>query len=459
MEESEELNPLTRDNMRMIISSGDLLFTVVDDVLDYSKLETGNVDVDFKLSNLQQSLSSVVHSVEMRGLTTDVSIKARYDALIPEFIHTDTRRIQQILYNLLGNAVKFSKQGGVVEFNISISRPGFAPGQYSPPRTDDEGEQVAVVDSAQVLRFVVTDHGKGISKEDYPKIFQPFVQTGDSDGNESIYGGTGLGLPITVKLIHAFGGSIAVESEKGQWTRFTVDFPFLDEVVDVSAIASDLTDVRVLLVAEDTDTRQQVSQNLSLYGVRCNTFAAMTELKLKLENNEYLSPQRASILLVQEELFDEPVFVDLSLKTACALITFGAKFLVEKANGHHRSLTKMLPSSLVSSMLACLKQLKKSKKSSLLRESSKSISSYSGLRFLIAEDNLVNQKVLCGILKRLGVENVVVVNNGRRAVDREAEEQFDVVLMDMQVSSFCILYNLSMQQSHFLPSRCLSWAV
>ena len=103
MEESEDLNPLQRDSMRMIVSSGDLLRAVVDDVLDYSKLESGNVDVEIKRSNLQQTLGSLVHSVEMRGLATDVKIRTHYDRLIPEFVKTDTRRVQQILYNLLGS--------------------------------------------------------------------------------------------------------------------------------------------------------------------------------------------------------------------------------------------------------------------------------------------------------------------------------------------------------------------
>lgn len=83
--------------MRMIVSSGDLLRAVVDDVLDYSKLTTGNIDVEVKRSNLQQTLGSVVHSVEMRGLVTDVTIQTRYDRQIPEFVKTDTRRVQQIL--------------------------------------------------------------------------------------------------------------------------------------------------------------------------------------------------------------------------------------------------------------------------------------------------------------------------------------------------------------------------
>jgi len=195
MEESE-LNPLQRDSMRMIITSGDLLRAVVDDVLDYSKLETGNIQMNIKKSNIQQTLSSVVHSIEMRGLASDVAVTTYFDPLIPEFVTTDTRRLQQILYNLLGNAVKFSKSGGTVELHVSICSPGFLADAYSPPPLDGDGNETAEhFESERVLRFVVKDFGKGIEKEDQCKIFEPFIQTDDETDRENVYGGTGLGLP------------------------------------------------------------------------------------------------------------------------------------------------------------------------------------------------------------------------------------------------------------------------
>eukprot|EP00977_Amphora_coffeiformis_P027764 scaffold34639_cov206-Amphora_coffeaeformis.AAC.12 len=439
IEESEELNPLQRDSMRMIVASGDLLRAVVDDVLDYSKLTTGNVDVDVKRCNLQQTLGSVVHSVEMRGLATDVTIETYYDCRIPEFVNTDTRRIQQILYNLLGNAVKFSRNGGTVDFGISIAEPGFGPIAYSPPLDDnddsDEPTRV-VIASDKVLRFTVKDYGKGIEREDYPKIFKPFIQTGERVDNENIYGGTGLGLPITVKLIHAFGGSISVESKKGAWTKFTVDLPFMDEIVDPTNLALGLQDVMAILVTNKGAKRHTVLENLRWFNMNCEGYDSMVELRTALETTPgYLSSAHSIILLVQEELFDDSTFELLSQRAPSSLITFGPKFLVDKANGHHRGLTKMLPSALVSSMLASLKPLEKKQVPHCERRLSKISAAYQSLRFLIAEDNLVNQKVLRNILGRLGIDSIVVVDNGRAAVDHEAAEPFDVVLMDMQCSA------------------------
>ena len=435
--EETELNPLQRDNMRMIVTSGDLLRAVVDDVLDYSKLETGNIDVKFSRSNLQQILSSVVHSIEMRGLATDVSLTTYFDPYIPEFVNTDSRRLQQILYNLLGNAVKFSKSSGTVELRVSICSPGFDMGAYSPPPPGQEEAKMKHL-TEKVLRFDVKDSGKGIDEKDYVNIFQPFIQTGEEADSENIYGGTGLGLPITAKLIHGFGGRIAVVSKKGEWTKFTVDLPFLDEVVDVNSIASGLKETTVLLVTKKTQAKQQVSHCLNVFHVRCDMFNTMVELSARLEATSYLATKQPVICLVQEDLFDKETYQMVVERTPSVLLTFGSGFIVEQANDHLRSLTKILPSALISSMLASLKAIQKettvrqTKRSSRIFDPS---APYASLRYLIAEDNVVNTKVLCKILERLGIPttNVETVDNGQKAVDREAEKEFDIVLMDMQM--------------------------
>lgn len=468
MEEGDadnSLNSLQLDSMRMIVGSGDLLRAIVDDVLDYSKLETtGQVEMDLQRRHLQQTLSVVVHSVEMRGMSTGVSLKTHYDPLIPEFIKTDARRVQQILYNILGNAVKFSQKNGTVELHVSISDPGFKPGSYSPSPDQEEGA-TQFSPTEKMLRFVVKDYGKGLDKEDYPRIFQPFKQVGEQVDHEhhALYGGSGLGLPITVKLIHGFGGRISVESEKGEWTEFCVDLPFHDAVVDIQTAASGLKDVAVLLVTSEAETRDQVVKSLETYLVACDVFSNMDEVSKRLESSpHYLRNSKSAIVLVQEHLFDEPIMDLLSRRTRIACMTYGSSFSVREANGHHRSLTKMLPSALVSSMLDCLasaeEKVREASASKLAPSAAvpdtgkaplptptplESDAPYCALRYLIAEDNMVNQKVLRSILERLGIRDIEVVDNGRKAVDREAERPFDVVL----VSTRCALARVKEQMA------------
>jgi signal transduction histidine kinase len=103
--EDSELSPMQAETMKMIVSSGELLVAIVNDVLDYSKLESGKVDISIQRSNLKDALSGTVHSINLRGKSRNVSVHTNYDPLIPEYIETDARRLKQILYNLLGKSL------------------------------------------------------------------------------------------------------------------------------------------------------------------------------------------------------------------------------------------------------------------------------------------------------------------------------------------------------------------
>ena len=166
-----ELDPMQKDSMQMIVSSGNHLCAIVDDVLDYSKLESGNAEVFINEVNLQDTLSSVVHLIKTNKVTKskNLLIRTLYDPNVCETVATDGRRLQQILFNLLGNAIKFSKENGVVELRVLIF-------------SDDD------MDTSDVLRFVVMDYGKGIDRKNFEKIFLPFLQA--SSGIENMEGGT-----------------------------------------------------------------------------------------------------------------------------------------------------------------------------------------------------------------------------------------------------------------------------
>lgn len=213
MQESQ-LEPKQAESLRMINTSGELLLQVVNDVLDYSKLEAGKVAVEMEQSSLQDALNAVVRSIETNALEKNVSVETYFDCTVGEFFITDSRRLQQILYNLLGNAIKFSSEEGVVELRLQHSR------RPVRPENESTGCIMEAFGTEKVLRFVVKDYGKGIEKENFQKIFTPFGQADNS--TERIYGGTGLGLAITAKLVRALGGSISVDSEVGEWTEMHV---------------------------------------------------------------------------------------------------------------------------------------------------------------------------------------------------------------------------------------------
>jgi signal transduction histidine kinase len=227
----------------------------VNDVLDFSKLESGNVDTEMLRSNLKDTLDAVVHSIELKGQSKSLVLHTTYDKLLPEYVSTDSRRLQQVLYNLvLGNAIKFSKERGIVELQVLIcpvdncsmltldetskeTKNSFMAVHESPQNSvteigdastkcpfrrssTDSSPSSSVVatrinalantygstspvreSEARVLHFVVKDYGTGIKKRDLDRIFQPFHQA--RADTERLYGGTGLGLAIMSKLVNA----------------------------------------------------------------------------------------------------------------------------------------------------------------------------------------------------------------------------------------------------------------
>lgn len=444
--EETELNLMQKESMEMIISSGRLLRQIVDDVLDCkwhadfcslacsilffassqkimllsrldSKLESGNAQVLFEDINLQETLNTVIHLIQTSHTTVDKKLRVvtSYDPVLPEFINSDSRRIQQVLYNLLGNAIKFSKPEGNVEFGVKI------------------------LPEEQRLQFSVKDFGKGIDAKDFHSIFEPFRQT--ETGLSNAVGGTGLGLAITKKLIEAMGGDISVDSQLGLWTEFTVVFPFNSQSVAANpkAFASKLQKTIVLFVADDKEgDTHRIMAMFQFFQVKFVHYNSMKELKESMlaKDGAFGINAKNFVCLAHEDLCEIEACELLVEKHTASLATFGPKFSVERlAKKHWRSLVETFPSVLVDKLGDLAKELRqdKAKEMSHLVSKDAAESRFSRLRILIAEDNTVNQKVLSRMLNRLGVTSIGIANDGVEAVEKEAEEPYDLVLMDLQM--------------------------
>jgi signal transduction histidine kinase/ActR/RegA family two-component response regulator len=199
---NSSLDPSMKESIEMITSSSDLLLAVVDDVLDYSKLATGNVEAIIRATNLGTIVNTVASSVQTKASLSGIQLRTNVSKELPDIIQTDGRRLQQILYNLLGNAIKFGKSGEFIDFQIDMLH-------------DAETKR-------NFVQFTVKDYGNGLSTQDQKCIFEPFQQAAS---NEGLHGGTGLGLTITSKLVRVLGGTISVESEYGNWCEFRVCLP------------------------------------------------------------------------------------------------------------------------------------------------------------------------------------------------------------------------------------------
>jgi signal transduction histidine kinase/CheY-like chemotaxis protein len=482
------LGPMQEESMRMIVSSGDLLLTVVNDVLDYSKLESGNVDIQLVRSNLQDTLNAVVRSIEAKARPKNLSIRTLYDPAIGEFVLMDCRRLQQILYNLLGNAIKFSYTGGTIDLSVSLvlrsaacgatadvrghtystnkineelrtesglvyastDGQGGVTGSESPKQrsssfkmttipTPDEplpNASNAMASTDKMIRFVVRDTGKGIERKDFEAIFLPFRQA--SAETERVYGGTGLGLAVTAKLATSLGGSISVDSCEGEWSEFTVDLPFQNEPVDIDVLARKLRNTTILLIDDDSANVSDVAHVFRQCQLDFFNYASMGEMVSSVEKTEFLQPSRSYICLVHEGLYEATSYQTLAKAAKTVLLTYGPKYAVKGSKCHYQSLLQVLPSVLMESLCSLVQSLPTAplQSGTATPRSSRNFASdvpVENRRILIAEDNKINQKVLLRILQRLGFENVDIVDDGKQACDIELQKAFDIILMDIQM--------------------------
>jgi signal transduction histidine kinase/CheY-like chemotaxis protein len=447
-----ELTTMQKESLEMIMSSSNLLLTVVNDVLDYSKLATGNVVIDFQRSSLQKTLDTIVSSIGTKTRSIGMSLRTIFDVAVPEFFDTDSRRLQQILFNLLGNATKFSKVGGEIELHVSVvtgkeengvmaSYPLEGPSNSPRHVAQTEKDGQAPRRNNRSLHFVVKDYGKGIERSEFSNIFKPFRQ--GSPNVERLYGGTGLGLAITARLVIALGGKIAVDSKLGEWSEFTVDLPFREDYTAPAKFRRAIKDATVFMADNDKKTMEQMTHVFDQCGIPFASFSSMKAIKQFILNNPHHSYGRC-ICLIQEDLYEKDSFQAVSEKVPATLMTFGPKYGVEASVFHCRSLAGLLPCVLLNSIeKSIVSRAFKMPHTSL---TSPSVGSRDGvcqdwpvqgdirrLRVLVAEDNLVNQKVISRMLHRLGVRDVDIVDDGQKAVDQASNKDYDVILMDMQM--------------------------
>jgi len=317
----------------MITTSGDLLSTIVDDVLDHSRLEAGEISLDVRPDvDLQLTLDSVTTAIQMKAdqAGRGLWVRSYIGANVPQFWETDRQRLSQILYNLMGNAVKFSRDDGYIDLMVDIGAPELG------------GE------APKCLRFRVKDYGKGIADRDFAKIFEPFQQVNDESGD--VYGGTGLGLPITAKLVEKLNGRIAVKSEVGKWSEFTVEFPFKGQEVTPAALEyqrARLDHTTILVVVARPTTDCPVGQWLSEQHIPVKLMLSCSELEetvAQLEAQDSQGqPPRYYITLMQDEAFDATLYGSFAEKHKSLLLTFGYKG-VEMAAAHVQVPCRVFPS-------------------------------------------------------------------------------------------------------------------
>lgn len=415
------LTPEQREYVETIRVSGDTLLTLINDILDFSKIESGKMELEENPFEVKECIEDAFE------LLTSEAVKKRLDLLhlietdVPDFIIGDVTRLRQVLVNLVNNAIKFTEKGEVF---VNVKK-------------------VKQENNIVELQFSVKDTGIGIPKEKYNKIFKSFSQVDSSTTRK--FGGTGLGLAICKRLVELMGGTIWLESEEGVGSTF--HFTIKTRVSNVNPpkifLKSSLPAMKNkrVLIVDDNDT------NLQIITLQCRNWGMIPRATTNgkeaidwIKNNDpfdiaildMLMPEMDGITLSKE-------IRELKSKEELPIImlTSAGNFDIDK------ELAEKLFSAFVSKPIKqsqlyniilnvtlsdSLEEIEEVKKTVLDRNMAEKIP----MRILVAEDNIINQKLILKILAQLGYK-ADVVGNGLEVIETLKRQRYDMIFMDIQM--------------------------
>jgi PAS domain S-box-containing protein len=425
-----ELSPEQRESLSLVKSSGDALLTVINDILDFSKIEAGKLDLDPIPFLLRDAVCDTLKSVALRAHAKGLELTCDIPATVPDAVVGDAGRLRQILTNLVGNAIKFTEKG---EVGVRL-------------------ELLSEADGIFGIRFSVRDTGIGIPKEKQGTIFDPFTQADGSTTRR--FGGTGLGLTISTRLVTLMGGRIWVESEPGQGSTFSFEVRF--EKASGSAIKTTarplakLRGLSVLVVDDNPTNRRVLQETLSFWEARPTCVDSGPAALAEIRRVAALGEPYPLILLdammpdmdgfsVAEQIAREP---DLAGPAVMMLTSADRQGDAARcrAIGMAAYLVKPVKMVELQRIIAmALGEDGSGSKTGLSRGNGKKTivpdtapTKKRSLRILLAEDNAVNQRVAVRLLQGYG-HVVVVANHGGEAVEALSKGPFDLVLMDVQM--------------------------
>jgi len=420
-----DLSDKQRDYLNKIESSAQGLLVIINDILDYSKIEADKMKLETLDFNLEEIMTHISDIMYPHAAQKSLDLFFHIDRNVPLALKGDPLRLQQVLINLIGNAVKFTEKGEVV-VRVDLSDK-FRSGRKDYIR----------------LKFSVKDTGIGLTKEQMGDLFELFTQADSSVTRR--YGGTGLGLAISRQIVQLMGGKIEAASEAGKGSVFTFLIPLgvgkKKKANRMPLPVTTLKNKRALVVDESPTAREVLADYLESFGFKVTTAASGSKaLKiLKEKNNFHL------LLVASETSAQDGIKIVRMIRKNAALDAIPAVMIVSTSlQDDIKSVAEKLGvkyflkrpfhrSNLLDAMMNIFGQTIK-KVFPAVRNPVKAPARepLAGKRILLVEDNFINQQVAREILQQAGLK-VVVAENGKDALGKIRQEQFDLVLMDVQM--------------------------
>ncbi|WP_200267799.1 hybrid sensor histidine kinase/response regulator [Luteolibacter pohnpeiensis] len=409
------LNPQQLDYLQTIENSGDALLTLINDILDYSKIEAGKIELELTQVDVRSCVEEALDLFVSHAAARNIELVCSIASDVPACVSGDVTRIRQVLVNLIGNAVKFTEKGEVV---VSV--------------TCDPA------DSKDRLMFSVRDTGIGIPEDRRERLFQSFSQVDSS--TTRLYGGTGLGLVICRRLVELMGGEIAVKSKVGEGSEFifSVIAPAMQGVRPRVSLDPEpcLMGHRLLVIDDNSVNREILSGLAQAWGVEVTVASSADEALAAMENGSF------EIALVDWNMpfksggdFAREVrkrYPDSPMKLV--LLSSTSPSFAEIANLFDARLLKPVKALALHNIMVALVGGNAAGGNSSVAESGfdEKLGQVCPLRILLAEDNAVNQKVALSVLKSLGYRADLAAN-GVEVLSATELISYDVILMDMQM--------------------------
>ena len=402
---------------KAVKTSGDALLSLIEELLDYSKIEAGKIDLEARPFALSAMIEDITELLAPRAQARQLEIAAYVDERLPAQVVGDAARLRQVLLNLAGNAIKFTSTGGVA----LVVEPGIWPNEIS---------------------FLVRDTGIGIAPEAQIRIFREFEQADERIGRN--YGGSGLGLSISERIVKRMGGRITLESQPGKGSTFEVSVPLpaADGNYEQKTIAApDLTGQSIMVVAPQGIEASLVARRLQRWGGQT---CVVTDAAVA----HALLPERSwHAVLIDGALGSD---VESLGEAACAhasqrivMFTPASRHELKPSSAFTGYLVKPLRAASLAARLSTAGEVVAPNLASealieaIDPEQTPSTAPAPGLSVLVAEDNEINALLMRSLLTRLG-HHAVIASNGEAALEswlaaKSAGAPYDLVLMDIQM--------------------------
>ena len=413
--ETTALNGQQLDYANTILSSSNFLLELINDILDYSRIESGKIDLDsisFSLADLCRETFDVIR---LGAAGKEIELIGRVAPHLPARFEGDPARIRQILINLLSNAVKFTSEGFV---SLTVD------GNLAP-------------DGCWNLTFEVHDTGIGIAPEALDRLFKPFVQEDSSTTRR--FGGSGLGLAISKRLAEIMHGGITVHSTQGEGSTFFVALnlpPAGDIVIPAPSEFLPGTQLSILVVDDNELNRRIIEEHLAAWGLSCDTAESAAEaIRLWKSSGPY------DVVLTDHHMPDMDG-VEMTRYFRSLPSSARSRFVLIGSDTNHDPATRtqfdeigakpIWPSSLLAIFSRLFPGTVPDAALATKPAADFDSATIENLRVLIAEDNSNNQKVIRLLLRRLGIEPDIV-DDGQQAVDAILATSYDVIFLDLQM--------------------------